>query len=218
MKTVIITGVSRGIGKATAQKFLEENWRIIGTSTSSRAPIQHQNIQINKLDLSMAKDIENFAEIIGKGKVGIDILINNAAISLDAGDGSFKLDELRRTFEVNLFGTIDLTEKLIPFINAAGHIINVSSGAGSMTDFMGAYAPSYQISKASLNMYTKTLADRLKSRKIIVSSITPGWVRTDMGGESAPRDPKDAAEEIYALAISKVNSGFFWYQGKKKAW
>jgi NAD(P)-dependent dehydrogenase (short-subunit alcohol dehydrogenase family) len=67
-------------------------------------------------------------------------------------------------------------------------------------------------------MYTRTLASRLKDRNITVSSFDPGWVKTDMGGKGALREPSEPAEELFELATSKVESGYFWHQGRKKAW
>ncbi len=218
MKKVLITGVSRGIGKATAEKFLEEGWQVLGTSTSGQAPIRNDNLQIFKLDLLDPQSIQNLFEEIDKAGERFDVLINNAGVSIDRGGGFISIETLRKTLEVNLIGLIDLTQRLLPHIIDGGQIINISSGSGSLTEFRGAWAPAYSISKASLNMYTRILAGQLRNRNIMVSSFAPGWVRTDMGGPGAPRDPKEPAREIFDLANSKVESGFFWSQGHKRDW
>jgi NAD(P)-dependent dehydrogenase (short-subunit alcohol dehydrogenase family) len=217
MKVALITGVSRGIGKATAEKFLNEGWYVIGLSASGNYPMRHENIIVRKTDLSNPVSIKRFIENIEDSKQRIDVLINNAGVSLDKSS-IVLIEILKKTLEINLIGLIELTEKLIPLINNGSHIINLSSGLGSLSDATNSYAPSYRISKTAINMYTRTLASRLRDRNITVSSIDPGWVKTDMGGNGAPRDASDAAEDIFELATSKVESGYFWHQGRKKAW
>jgi NAD(P)-dependent dehydrogenase (short-subunit alcohol dehydrogenase family) len=207
MATVLITGVTRGIGKATAEKFSKEGWGVIGTSTSGEKGYQ--------LDLAEPSSIESLANELEKAGQVMDVLINNAAVSLKE---DLSTDNLRATLEVNLIGLIDLTERLLSRIKDGGHIINISSQAGSLEDFDTHSNPSYKISKTALNMYTKVLAARLENRRIRVSSLDPGWVKTDMGGSSAPRDPKEAAEDLFKLVTSEVESGHFWHKGKKRSW
>ena len=216
MKKVLITGASRGIGKATAEKFLSEGWFVIGTSTSGKASLKHQNLKVYKLDLSNPKSIQEFIEKISKEK--IDVLINNAGIYLDSDTFPLKRGVLQQTLDVNLIGPIELTENLIPFINSDGHIINMSSPMGSITEISGSDSPAYRISKLAINMYTRTLATELRGKGIIVSSMDPGWVKTDMGGKNAPRDPSEPAKEMFELATSKVEPGYFWHKGKKRSW
>ncbi|OGK30424.1 hypothetical protein A3G67_01380 [Candidatus Roizmanbacteria bacterium RIFCSPLOWO2_12_FULL_40_12] len=218
MKTLVVTGASRGIGKAIAEKFLSESWYVIGTSTSGKASLKRDNFEIYKLDVSDPESIERFAKALARSKKKIDVLINNAGVYLDEDTSPLNTKALRKTLEVNLIGLADLTERLLPHINNGAHIISMSSGAGSITDEPDAYKPAYQISKAAVNMFTRTLAEALKKRNITVSSVDPGWVRTDMGSSSAPRDPKEPAEEIFKMATSEVNSGFFWHKNKKRAW
>lgn len=225
MKTVVITGVNRGIGLATAKKFLAEGWRVIGTSRQNKTPIKTPDFVSLKLDLSVPKSIVETAEKIKKDIQNIDVLVNNAGIITDALDKTADVEKLRKTFETNVFGLIDFTEKLLPKINSGGHIINISS-------IYGAFSPpiddetstGYRMSKAALNMYTRTLAFRLKPKNIIVSSLHPGWVKTDMGWEVASEgdqpnvEPDKAAEDIYSLAVSNVESGHFWQFGKNREW
>lgn len=218
MKTVLITGISRGIGKALAQKFLSEGCFVIGTSTSGKTDWSHENMSVFQLDLSNSESIKQCVSQIFALDKKIDILINNAGIwSGIEGDPVIHMDMLRRTMEVNLFGTVDFTEQIIPLINEGGHVINVTSRAGSMGYSYHANYPDYKISKAALNMATKVWAIRFKD-KITVSSTHPGWVKTDMGGDDADITPEEAAEDIYKLAISKPESGQFWFKSEKFPW
>ncbi len=218
MKTVLITGVSRGIGKALAQKFLNEDYQVIGTTTDGLIEWQHDSLNVFPLDLSKEESIKSCASEIIKLNKQIDILINNAGIwSGGEDDPMIYMDTFRRTMEVNVFGTVDFSERIIPIMVKIGHIINISSRAGSMSYVHDAEYPDYKISKAALNMVNRMWAIRMKDQ-IIVSSVHPGWVKTDMGGDEADIYPEEAAEDIYNLAISKPETGQFWYKGQKFSW
>ncbi len=220
MKIVLITGVSRGIGKALTEKFLKESHYVIGTSTDGNCSIKNDNFKILKLDLSDSKSILECVNKIKSLDKKIDILINNAGVAVDVNDFKVNIENLRKTLEVNLIGTINFTEQIIPILNENAHILNAASSAGSLTKTHESdddQYPAYRISKAALNMYTRTLAIHLKD-KITVSSFHPGWVKTDMGGNDAPMTPDEAAGYIYDLAISKVETGQFWFKGETMAW
>lgn len=225
MKTVVITGTSRGIGLATAQKFLKENWVVIGTSTKGDSPIQNVNFIPARLDVSNTSSIVAFVDLISKQEKPTDVLINNAGIALDSWDPGVNLAKVRKTFEVNLFGLIELTEGLLRYVARDGHIINISSRYGSFNmPIDDDTSLGYRMSKAALNMHTRFLANRLADKGIKVSAIHPGWVKTDMGNESATedakpdREPAEAAEEIYKLAVSDIETGQFWYKNEKFPW
>lgn len=218
MKTVVITGVSRGIGRVVAQMFLYNGDFVIGTSTSGTASLAHKNLIILQLDLADPASIERCTEEIKKTNRKIDILINNAGIwSNNEHDPVIHIPMLRKVLEVNLIGTVDFTERLLGSLNQGAHVVNVSSRAGSMGYAKHGNNPDYKISKAALNMFTKILAFRLEGRGI-ASSIHPGWTKTDMGGMDADREPEEAAKEIVALANSQVESGQFWFKGEKFPW
>lgn len=221
MKTILVTGISRGIGRALAERFLENDDFVIGTSTSGSTPIEHDRLLTLQLDLSNPESIAACTQsIIDSGKT-IDILINNAGIwSGDEEERTIRMDYLRKVLEVNLFGTIDFTERLIPLINRGGHIVNISSRMGSLQYLeKGGRAnnPDYRISKAAINMATKLFAMRLDG-SITASSVHPGWVKTDMGGSDADIEPAEAAEDIFTLANSQVETGQFWFKGEKFPW
>jgi NAD(P)-dependent dehydrogenase (short-subunit alcohol dehydrogenase family) len=218
-KLVFITGVSRGIGKALAEKFLKEGYFVIGTSTSGKANLKDKNLTVLQLDLRSKESINNCLNNFKKLDKNIDILINNAGIVPDKFETSLKIDKLKETLEVNLIGTIDLTEKLIDFLNDNGRVINISSSAGSLNkDIVEPEYPSYKISKAAINMYTRILSIRLKEKNILVASVHPGWVKTDMGGKEADLEPEEAAKNIYERIISLRETGQFWFKQEKFPW
>ena len=216
---VFITGVSRGIGRAVTEKFLSEGYFVIGTSTSGKTEFKHKNLEVIKLNLASLKSIEECVNNFVKLNKKIDILINNAGIwSGRENDPTLHIQDLRNVLEVNLFGTISLTERLINHINKAGKIINISSSAGSLANIYHCNYPDYSISKAALNMYTRTLSFRLQPKKITVNSIHPGWVETDMGGKGADFKPKEAAKNIYDRIVSLTETGQFWFKQDKFPW
>lgn len=215
MKKVLITGASRGIGLATAKKFLKEGWFVLGASTRENKSIADQNYKHYVLDLSNEKSIESCAKTIVEGNPGIEVLINCAGISYEP-DNNDNSTALRKDLEVNLIGTISFTEKILPIVKTSGQILMVSSMMSSLVDFTGDDYPSYRISKAGLNMYIKILAHRLKN--ITVSAFDPGWVKTDMGGQDAPREPEVPAREIFDLVNTDHPSGNFWFEGKIRSW
>jgi NAD(P)-dependent dehydrogenase (short-subunit alcohol dehydrogenase family) len=218
MKYGIVTGSSRGIGLATTKVLIAQNYKITGTSTSGNHPLNNANFQCLNLDLSSSNSITNFVEQIGD--VSIDFLINNAGILIEKWDvPTINMLQLKKTFDINLFGTVELTEKLLPLFTSNAHIINITSDWGSFSEQnFDAFQPHYKMSKAALNMYTKLLAKRLEEKNIKVSSLDPGWTQTDMGGQEATRKPMEAANDIFNLINSNVKSGQFWHKGKVRSW
>lgn len=227
MKTVIITGISKGIGRALATKFIGEGYDIIGTTRDGKYDIDKTGITILGLELSDPQSISRCANLVKSLDKKIDILVNNAGALFDDEETVLNIDKLRQTLEVNLIGTADFTEQIIPAMNEKSHIVFISSQAGSLqemdhiSDSHSPYHyPAYKISKCALNMYARTLAARFDKDKqdLTVSAVHPGWVRTDMGGDEAPTLPEEAAENIYNFAISRPVSGKFWFNGREFPW
>lgn len=223
MKTVLITGIGKGIGQALKEKFLSEGWLVLGTYHNNK-PSTTENFLSFPLDLSLSQSILECAKAIQETGKKTSILINNAGVLIDEGEVSVVVEKLRETLEVNLIGTIDFTEQILPLVENGGHIVNISSTAGSLelaingpTHYPKHY-PAYKISKAALNMYTRTLAVRMKERNVSVSSVHPGWVKTEMGGEEADITPALAAKDIYEFAITHPETGSFWFKSEKIAW
>ena len=153
--------------------------------------------------MTSAQSIRALAAQLAERRIDVDVLVNNAAILLDEGVGIIDLeaDDLRNTFETNVFGAVAVAQAFVPGMVARryGRIVNVSSEAGQLAS-MGTHAPAYSMSKAALNAFTRQLAAAMRGSGVLVNSACPGWVRTDMGGPGAPRSVQEGADTIVWLA------------------
>lgn len=222
MKTVLITGVSSGIGLATFNKFLSEGYYVIGTQRKLKdieldpALLQSQNYKLIEMELTDSNSIKSAVTEISKLSLPIDILINNAGVLLDSETDTISINALRITLEVNLVGLIDFTEQLLPKLVAQATIVNLGSSLGNVLE-ANKHFPSYRISKAGVHMYSRALADRLESTGSKVYCVSPGWVKSHVGGTSAPREPQDAALDIFNLTLqNNIPSGEFVQFGDKR--
>lgn len=222
-KIAIITGASRGIGLALAKKMLNNGYTVIGTSRDGQInAIAHKNLIAVKLDLKEKNSIEEFTKFITAHFNKIDILINNAGIGPDLGASKPEFESFENTFEVNVSGTVFLTESIIPHIQNKGKIIIISSKLGSISNVENPDSVAYRMSKCTLNMYTKILSKRLEN-SIFITAIDPGWVKTEIrisNLKNAPLTPKESAENIYKYITSEFESGTFWdtVHSKKHTW
>ena len=154
--------------------------------------------------MTSCRSIRACVAAVAERRGRIDVLVNNAGIMIDPRGSRFldsKLDTYRDTLETNLFGPLQLAQAVVPLMkaNRYGRIVNLSSGLGQLSE-MGAGTPAYRISKTALNALTRILAAEFTDSNILVNSMCPGWVRTGMGGEGAPRTPAQAADTAVWLA------------------
>lgn len=200
MKTVIVTGGSRGIGRAIVEKFARENYNVLLNYNKSELAAldiakKYPNVEIFKADVSNKKDVEamiNFAE----SKYGqIDILINNAGISCTGLLQDISLEEWNRLFEVNVTGTFLVTREVLPRMisKKVGKIINISSVWGLVGASMEV---AYSASKAAIIGFTKALAKEVGPSNITVNCIAPGIVMTDMVNNLSVEEFDQIREEI----------------------
>lgn len=221
MKTILITGGSRGIGKATVNKFLNMGWSVITTSTTGKLDYSNENLVCHKFDLSSLLSLKNLLKELTNNNVKLDCLINNAWGSVARGNEDLIDTELlTKVFITNVVGTINLTQKILTMLKNGSVIVSISSEYGSLTEDWGFVVPTYRIAKTSINMFTRNFykSKVILEKQIKVYSFDPGWVKTDMGGPEAPRKPEEPAEELYNLINSDLPSGEFYRGLAKRDW
>ena len=213
LNNVVITGASKGIGRALAELFLKENFNVIGTCRSGVITgIDHPNFTPLQLEISDPQSIAIAHKKISESIDTIDILINNAGIGPDLGYESPDPMTFQETFKVNVEGVVFFTEPLLDHISKNGIILNISSKMGSVECLQSAGSIAYRMSKSALNMYSKTLAIRLQGSSR-VAAIHPGWVKTTImhsNIELAPLTPEDSAKSIYEFAMSDFSTGSYY--------
>jgi NAD(P)-dependent dehydrogenase (short-subunit alcohol dehydrogenase family) len=168
------------------------------------------------LDVADPKSIDEFAQSLFEKRQSIDALINNAGTMIDDQNESESIlkttiDTFRQTMDVNVYGPLQLTLKLLPLMHKGSRVVNVSSGMGQLSDMGGGY-PAYRVSKTAINALTRIFASELQGAGVKVNSVSPGWVRTRMGGEEAPLTPEQGVKTIVWLATLPEDGptgGFF---------
>jgi NAD(P)-dependent dehydrogenase (short-subunit alcohol dehydrogenase family) len=241
-KIALVTGANKGIGFETAKQLAQHNIKVLlgarneTEGKKAEAALREASLDVTfvKLDISNPTDIDDVRKYIESEYGVLDILINNAAVFLDGAwfgnnTETVPIQILRDTFDINYFGTVELTQALLPAIkkSEAGRIVNISSLSGSFgvhldeSSFLYALKPyAYSASKTALNQFTVFLANALKDTKIKVNAANPGWVKTSIGSDQAPLTPEDGAKTGVALALLDDNgpTGTFSESGEVLAW
>jgi carbonyl reductase 1 len=256
-RVAVVTGATRGIGEAIAAGLVRRSIHVVVAARDAErgtAVARRLHGTFEDLDVSSAASVDSFAERLDERYPTVDVLVNNAGISLDGFDEQV----VRRTLEVNFHGTVRVTERLLPRLAAGARVVMVSSGMGelsclgrglrstlddpnldraALSEFVERFArevaagthtasgwPSsaYRVSKAAMNAYARILARELAGdpRGILVNAACPGWVRTDMGGSSAPRSAAEGAKTPIWLATLPPDgpSGGFFRDERRIPW
>jgi NAD(P)-dependent dehydrogenase (short-subunit alcohol dehydrogenase family) len=237
-RVAVVTGANRGIGAEIARQLAERGVRVLPASREPRDGFV-------TLDVTRADHVAELARRLGD-QGGLDVLVNNAGISLDG----FGADVARGTLEVNFHGAMRTTDALLPVMRPGGCVVMISSGMGELSGVRGRVrerfadpgldraglldlvesfvrdvaagthgqhgwpSNAYSVSKIALNALVRVLARELAGdpRRILVNAENPGWVKTRMGGSSAPRSVKDGASTAVWLALlpeGGPTGGFF---------
>jgi NAD(P)-dependent dehydrogenase (short-subunit alcohol dehydrogenase family) len=223
-RTALVTGANRGLGFETARQLGRLGLRVI-VSGRDETKAEHAAERLRsegldaialELDVSSARSCARLSEL-----AGVDVLVNNAAIVAESAEPdrsalTVPADALVRAFETNTLGAYRVTQALVPGMRERGYgrIVNVSSGMGQLSDMFGGN-PAYRVSKAGLNALTRIFATELGGSGVLVNSVCPGWVKTDMGGPHARLEPEEGVETIVwaaTLPDDGPTGGFFRYK------
>lgn len=229
-QTILITGANRGIGLEFTRQYLDTGNQMIAccrhpeqATTLQQLMQNHPTGSIVALDVSSQTSIEHMKTTIGQQP--IDILINNAGIAgvSDQKLGHFDPDNFINVMRVNVMGVILVTQALLPnLLNSQFKTIAaVSSTSGSIAENTSGSRFAYRSSKAALNAILRSMSIDLEAQGIAVIALSPGWVKTDMGGENAPLAAKDSVQQMRKFiserqTISKV--GLIHYDGRQIPW
>lgn len=197
-KTIFITGVSSGFGNALAQEALAAGHRVIGTVRSEAALRAFQALSVDHahgviLDITDFARIDSVVASIEATHGPIDVLVNNAGYGHEGIFEESPLEEMRRQFDVNVFGAVAVTKAFVPYFRKrrTGHILNITSMGGTITMPGIAY---YCGSKFALEGISDTLSKELLPFNIFVTAVAPGSFRTDWAGRSMQRTPRSIAD------------------------
>lgn len=231
-RIALVTGGNRGIGFEISRQLARNGLAVVltaretakGKAATRTLVDEGLAVEFQRLDVTSCRSIRACVAAVAERRGRIDVLVNNAGVLLDPRGSHFldsKLDTYRDTLETNLFGPLQLAQSVVPLMkaNRYGRIVNLSSGLGQLHD-MGAGTPAYRISKTALNALTRILAAEFRESNILVNSMCPGWVRTGMGGDHAPKTPAEAADTAVWLATlpDEGPSGGFFRERKAIEW
>ena len=241
----LVTGGNRGIGLETTIQLAERGLGVLmGVRGGRLDPAVGEALEARgvgalvshvPLDVTDPESIGAMADLVAERHGHLDVLVNNAGISIDDGvpASEMKDDTLLATLQTNLLGCHRVTRALLPLLrkSSAARIVNVSSTLGSLSDasdpvssYKDAICPAYRISKAALNAWTIALAAELRSEKagppIKVNAACPGWVRTRLGSDRAPDSVAEGADTPIWLATLPEDgpSGGFFRSRKRINW
>jgi len=207
-KSILITGTSSGIGKATALLFAEKGWNVIATMRNIKDAEDLQsveNILVLSLDISDTASIENALKISVEQFGKIDVLLNNAGFAQYGIFESLSDEQIRNQFEVNVFGTMNVTKAILPIFRnqKEGMIINVTSGSGR---FAMPLMSLYNASKFALEGFSESLSYELASQNITVKIIEPGATSSNFHHTLEESKIKNSTPESYNNYIEQLNT------------
>ena len=212
-RVALVSGTSRGIGAEIARQLAAEHGFLVFAGARNPSDVETlDGIEAIELDVTDQTTVDAARERIEADPGRLDALVNNAGVYGDpSGAADYDLERAHEVLEVNTFGPWRLTQASLPLLRRSEHprVVNVSSGAGQLSDMNGGRA-AYRLSKAALNTLTRTLAS--DERWLKVNTMCPGWVRTDMGGPAAPRSVEEGADTAIWLATlpdDGPTGGFF---------
>ncbi len=225
----IVTGASRGLGLETAKALAALDYLVVATARAQDAAghaaalLGSDRAVGRALDVADESSVDAFFDWLAEAYGRIDVLVNNAGRTF----GSFQADiaatppeQIVEAVDNNALGAYRAIRRALPMMNSAGYgrIVNISSGMGGLAEMGGGAIP-YRISKTAMNAVTRIAASEAAAN-VKVNAVCPGWVRTDMGGEHAPRSLEEGvAGIVWAATLANDGpTGGFFRDGEPIAW
>ena len=230
-RVALVTGANRGIGLEVARQLAIRGFttvlgaRDLEKGEQAANSLRQSGLKVIpvQLDVTVQKSIEDAKNLVEERFGKLDVLVNNASILYDSWQRAenANFDTVREAFETNTLGAWRMCQTLIPLLRKGRHarIVNVSSESGSLAVMSGS-TPAYSVSKVALNALTRMLAAEVRGSRILVNSVCPGWVATEMGGPGAPRTVEEgAASVMWAVTLPDDGpTGGFFRDGDQLAW
>jgi NAD(P)-dependent dehydrogenase (short-subunit alcohol dehydrogenase family) len=222
-RVALVTGASRGLGTEVCRQLAAAGlavWCTARDETDARRVAERigGDARAARLDVTDAARVAALAGRVER----LDVLVNNAAVDYDTDQRALGADlaRVRANLDTNLLGPWCVAQAFAPLLRASGHgrLVNVSSGAGSITEMTSSGAPAYSLSKLALNGLTRMLAAELRADHVLVNAVCPGWTATDMGGGGRPL--ADGARSIVwaCLLGDDGPTGGFFRDGRRLDW
>jgi NAD(P)-dependent dehydrogenase (short-subunit alcohol dehydrogenase family) len=229
MPVALVSGGNRGIGLEVCRQLGRLGYTVLlgardpdkGEEAAGALRGEGLDVTALRLDITSEGDVSRLGEL-----ARVDTLVNNAAIAPDRAHPDTSAlhvptELVRLGFEVNTLGPYRICQQIVPIMQRQGYgrIVNVSTGMAQLAEMNG-HSPGYRLSKTALNALTRILADELRGTNILANSVDPGWVKTDMGGPSAPLSTEEGAETIVWLATLPDGgpTGGFFKKKKQISW
>lgn len=217
MKHIIITGTSRGIGMEMVKLFATAGHNVLALSRNPQ-PVEElnlQNVQALSCDITDKNDLAKVSDFVKDNWEKVDILINNAGAILNKPFLESTMEEIRRVYETNIFGVIALVQKILPFMQESGHVVNISTMGGVQGSVKFPGLSAYSSSKGAVISLTELLAEEFKENGPAFNVLALGAVQTEMleeafPGYKAPISALEMAEYIVDFSIR----GNKYYNGK----
>ena len=228
-RVAIVTGANRGIGLEVTRQLADLGYTVVlGSRDLGKGEAAAKKLQVGdrvmarRLDVTEQSTIDRLRDEIATTFGSVRVLVNNAAIHYDTWENAADADlrTVQEALDTNLFGAWRMCQAFIPLLRKSKHgrIVNVSSEAGSLAS-MGAGAPAYAVSKVALNALTRMLAAELRRDRILINSVCPGWVATDMGGPGGRPVREGAASIVWAVELPDGGpTGGFFRDGHPVPW
>lgn len=234
-RVALVTGGNRGLGLAACRELAKLHYHVILTGRHSQqgeekaAELRQEGFSVHffPLDVMLISGVEALYQYIESKWHRLDVLVNNAAILLDrtfiAPDQALPIhvEQLQKTLQTNVVGPFALCERFGPLMvkNQYGRIVNISSSLGQLSLMRDGY-DTYSISKAAINAVTRVFASKFKESNVLVNSVCPGWVKTDMGGPNADRSIEEGVKGIIWAATLPDGgpTGGFYRDGQPIDW